>query len=214
MRTPTQTSRATLGQGGFTLIEIVVALTVFMIAVMGMTALQGASIHAAAKSRRQTAAVNIARYVITELKGEFASWDKDRNNTNFPTGRYPLLASVFSGNAVDQWIQYGDAVSDGDLRLDEFLGHNALAESNSGASRFCVNYRITSLENLGAGTPPESYSVWQIRVRVSWTKDSAFQTNDTPWNVCDPATVDTRIVIDASDDVVELTAMATRELAK
>ena len=214
MQIPTR--RRSADQGGFTLIEIVVALVVFMIAVMGMTALQSASIHAAAKSRRQTAAVNIARYVITELKGEFASWDKDQDTTTFPSGRYPLLASVFGDDAIDQWIQYGDEVGgdEGDFRFDEFLGHNALAESNSGASRFCVNYRVQPLENLGDSATPQSYSVWQLHVRVSWTMDAAFQTNDTPWNLCDPTTVNTRIVTDASDDVVELSAMATRELAK
>ena len=186
-----------------------------MVAVMGMTALQSASIHAAAKSRRQTAAVNIGRYVLTALKSEFASWDKGKD-TIFPSGRYPLLQSIIGNDAVDTWVQLGGEVGagDGDLRLDEFLGHNALAESNAGASRFCVNYRIAPLEDLGAETGYEEYSVWQIRVRVSWTMDSAFQTNNTPWTLCDPTTVETRILTDGSDDVVELSAMATRELAK
>jgi prepilin-type N-terminal cleavage/methylation domain-containing protein len=201
---------------GFTLIEIVIALIVFMIAVMGMTALQGASINAASKSRSQTAAVSIARFVITELKSEFAGWDKAQTLASFPSGQYPLLQSVFGNpRAVGEWIQYGDDVGNdkGDFRFDEFLGHSGL-ENNVGASRFCVNYLVASIEpGLGVVTD-DQYSVWQIRVRVSWTNEGAFQTNDTAWNVCDPTTVEKRIGDDASDEAVELTSMATRELSR
>jgi type II secretory pathway pseudopilin PulG len=201
---------------GFTLIEIFIALMVFMIAVMGMVALQGASINAASKSRSQTAAVSIARFVITALKSEFAGWDKAHSGTTFPENRYPLLGKIFGdGGGVDTWIQYGDELDEdkGDFRFDEFLGHNGLA-NNNGASRFCVNYRVAHLEDLGVITDNNKYSVWQIRVRVSWTNEGAFRTNGTAWNVCDPTTVETRILVDASDDAVELTSMATRELSR
>ncbi len=204
-------------EGGFTLIEIVIALVVFMIAVMGMTALQGASINAASKSRSHTAAISIARFVVTELKNEFAGWDKAQP-IGFPAGEYPLLQGIFGDpTAVGQWVQYGGDVSgDGDFRLDEFLGHNALGEKNSGASRFCVNYRVNPIERLEGIDPGayDQYSVWQLRVRVSWTNEGAFRTNNTAWNVCDPVTVEKRILTDESDDVVELTSMATRELSR
>lgn len=214
MQTPSE--RGERREDGFTLIEIVISLVVFMVAVMGMVALQGASINAAGKSRDQTAAVSIARYVSAELKSEFAGWDKDQETTSFPSDRYPLLRGVFGdGGGVDTWLRYGGSIGDdeGDFRLDEFLGHNALTEASSGASRFCVNYRVGPLEDLGAVTY-DQYSVWLIRVRVSWTKEGAFLTNDTKWNVCDPSTVETRILTDASDDAVELVAAATRELAR
>jgi prepilin-type N-terminal cleavage/methylation domain-containing protein len=205
-------------QSGFTLIEIVIALVVFMIAVMGMVSLQGASINAASKSRKQTAAVSIARFVITDLKSEFAGWDKAQAITTFPSGRYPLLQTIFGQpTAVDEWIQYGDNLGQGqgDFRFDEFLGHSGLA-NNAGASRFCVNYRVNPIEVPVWGDPfaYTEFSVWQIRVRVSWTNEGAFQTNGTAWDVCAPATVEQRILVDESDDAVELTSMATRELSR
>jgi hypothetical protein len=121
-----------------------------------------------------------------------------------------LLNTVFStAGLVDTWVQYGSDVGTG-FRLDEFLGHSGLTD-NGGASRFCVNYRIAPVENLGAGVDNSEYSVWLVRVRVSWTNDRAFPTT---WQLCDPTNVETRIVTDATDEAVELTAMAPRELAR
>ena len=222
MRLSIRTKRTRTNEDGFTLIEIVIALTVFMVAVMGMITLQGASINAATKARRHTAAVNIARYVITELKTEFAGWDKIQTSTNFPTGTYPLLSGIFSSSGAGQgaWARFGDNIDGtlGDFRLDEFLGHAQL-ENNDGASRFCVNYRVDPLEILPGDANPQGnsageHSVWQVRVRVSWTKEGAFGVNNTPWKLCDPTNVDQRIITDGSDDVVEILATATRELAR
>ena len=199
--------------GGFTLIEIIAALAVFMIGVMGMVALQGASIHAAVKSRQQTAAVGIARYMITQLKSEVASWNKAQN-TGFPTDTYPLLSGVFS-TAVNtgQWIQFGGSDGSGaELRLDDYLGHSGLGDGP--ASRFCVNYMISNLETFAGTVNPWDYTVWLVRVRVSWTKEGFFQEGGIDWNICDPSSVNNRIVTVGSDDVVELVSTATREFAK
>ena len=216
---PTKLSREE--EEGFTLIEIIISLVVFMVAVMGMVALQGASIHAASKSRRHTAAVSIARYINAELKSEFAGWDKTQTSADFPADTFPLLTSIFrnGGSGPGNWTQLGGSVTGaGDFRLDEFLGHNGLT-NNNGASRFCVNYRVDPLEILPGDQDTETAepwerSVWQVRVRVSWTKEGAFLTNGTTWNTCDPTTVETRILTDFSDDVVELLATASRELAR
>ncbi len=197
---------------GYTLIEIIAALAVFMIGVMGMTALQSVSISAAAKSRNQTAAVSIARFITAQLKTEFASWDRDKENTAEFPDNYPLLKTIFAeDSSAGTWIQYGEGTEGevGDFRVDEFLGHSAL-ESNTGPSKFCINYRVDSLENLGE-VEPSQYSVWQIRVRVSWTNEGAYAAD---WDKCDPTNVERRILTDASDTVVELTSIATREMAR
>lgn len=222
MRIRTRIKDAPSSEDGFTLLEIVIALVVFMIAVMGMVALQGASIHAATNSRRQTAAVNIARYVVTEFKNEFAGWDKLQVGTDFPSNGYPLLQSIFEGDTPvgpGVWVEFGAGI-DGDegFRLDEFLGHSKLEDengaANTGASRFCVNYMVQPLETFEGAPEPSEYSVWQVRVRVSWTKEGAFLTGNISWTVCDPTNVTARIETEGSDNVVELTAMATRELAR
>ncbi len=200
---------------GFTLIEIICAMAVFMIGVMGMVALQGVSIHAAAKGRQQTAAVAVARYFIAELKSEFAAWDT--GTVGFPNNPFPdefaLLDSAASGTNIttNTWIQFG-ADGSGGLRLDELLGHSQL--SDGGAARFCVGYMLTPLENHPDGTPLNEYSVWQIRVRVSWTKEGHYQAGNVNWNDCSIASVNARIVTVGSDDVIELVSTATREFAR
>jgi type II secretory pathway pseudopilin PulG len=206
-------SRTRRGGAGFTLVEIIAALAVFMIGVMGMVALQGVSIQAATKSRQQTAAVGISRYMITQLKNEFAAWQMSQP---LPGGNlYPLLSGVFtnSANNSGSWVQFGGAVaSGGDLRLDEFLGHSGLDDGS--ASRFCVNYWVSPLEvNLPEGTTAQDFTVWLVRVRVSWTKDGYFLTDNIDWDVCDADSVADRIAT-GSDDVVELVSTATREFAR
>ena len=203
---------------GFTLIEILAALTVFMIGVMGMVALQAVSIHAAGKGREQTAAVNIARYLIAELKTEFAAWGKAPGPT-FPTSDFPdefamLKAAASEDSIGGNWVVYGGTSgSDGSyLRLDELLGHSDL--SDGGAARYCVSYRVDPLEHYAAGTALDRFSVWQIRVRVSWTKSGYFQVGNIDWKDCSIDNVDTRIVDLGSDDVVELVSTATREFAR
>jgi hypothetical protein len=156
--------------------------------------------------------------VITQLKTEFASWDRAKENLNFPSGRYPMLSAVFvSEPQVGVWVQYGDSDEDGvSLRFDEYLGHSSLDSSD--AYRFCVNYRVDNLENpeLLSATENDYWdlSVWEIRVRVSWTREGFYHTNNTAWRDCSPTQVDTRILDDLSDDVVEMVSTATRELAR
>ena len=201
------------GSSGFTLIEIIAALVVFMIGVMGMVALQGASITATTKSREQTAAVGIARYMITQLKSEFANWD---SALALPSDAYPLLNTVFGDvDNIERWVQYGGEVaSGGDLRFDDLFGHSGL--SDGAAARFCVNYRVETLETFSDDVTATlaDYNVWLIRVRVSWTKDGYFQSGETNWNVCSPDDVESRILNDGSDDVVELVSTATREFTR
>lgn len=202
---------------GFTLIEILAAMAVFMIGVMGMVALQGVSIQAAVKGRQQTAAVNIARYLITELKSEFAAWGRAPNPT-FPSSSFPaqfaLLSAAASNNTLGgNWVVFGGPDADNNyLRVDELLGHSQLSDGS--AARFCVAYRVDTIENLPEGTSLDNYSVWEIRVRVSWTKDGYFQIGNTSWNDCSIASVNARIVAQGSDDVVELVSTATREFAR
>ena len=212
-RTKSNRERA---QGGFTLIEILAAMAVFMIGVMGMVALQGVSIHAAAKGRQQTAAVNIARYLVAELKSEFAAWGRAPGPT-FPSSSFPaqfaLLSAAASNNALGgDWIVFGDPNSEADLRVDELFGHSQLSDGS--AARFCVAYRVDTMEHFPEGTPLDSYSVWQIRVRVSWTKEGHFQAGNIDWDDCSIDNVNARILIHGSDDVVELVSTATREFAK
>jgi hypothetical protein len=191
------------------------AMIVFMISVLGLIAMQRASIGAAEKARQQTSANNIARYVTTQIKAEFANWQENTlapvSSQAFPLISAAITADALGNDSVNTWIQFGDDVGTG-LRLDEFLGHSALT-GNEGASRFCVNYRLTP---LAPTLPRGEQTVWRVRVRVTWTRsggDFFTPIGGTPWNVCTPIAIQARLGRSA-DDVVELVTMASREFAR
>ena len=85
-------------KNGFTILEVLVALIIFIIAVMGLGTLQRASIAGTDRGRQHTAAVNIARYFLNELKVEISNWppfDPGTANNCAPTtamsNNLPLL---------------------------------------------------------------------------------------------------------------------------
>ncbi len=190
------------------------SLVVFMVSVMGLVSLQRATIGAGDLARQQTAAVDISRFFLTEIKTEFGNWDASYTvPTSLSADQFPLIAAGSSGLvARDAWHPLGPTGST-TFRVDDFLGHSLLLDSDSKPannlfSRFCVNYMITQLET---GVNTENASVWQVRVRVSWTKNGFL--NNSAWTNCDPATVTARINTGNSDNAVELVSAATREVA-
>jgi Tfp pilus assembly protein PilV len=215
MSTPIRIKGCRRGRGGpgFTLIELMASLVVFMVTVMGLVAMQRASLGAADLARQQTAAVNIARFFMTQLKTEFANWPLDTNNTVPSGSQFKLIVGDDGGSDIliprDTWHLVGGDT----FRLDEFLGHSSLSEEgdNSAISRYCVNYMISQIENVN---PAEAAAVWLVRVRVSWTKDGFFNTSGSgAWSSCTSTAVNQRITTDLSDSVVELVGTATREIA-
>lgn len=204
---------------GFTLVELMASLVVFMISVLGLVSLQRATIGAGDFARQQTAAVNIARFFMTEIKTEFGNWDAAYTvPTTLPVAHFPLIAAGGSGLvARDTWQVLGPTGVN-NFRVDDFLGHSLLLDTdgnpaNNLFSRFCVNYMITQMED--ASINPQDASVWLVRVRVSWTKNGFLANN--AWENCTPGSVTDRINgtgnVQHSDNAVELVSAATREVA-
>ena len=71
-------------QAGFTLIEVIVAMAVFMITVLGLVAMQSASVSAARQGKTHTQAVNIARFFLTQLQNEVSVWAENPNEIGQP----------------------------------------------------------------------------------------------------------------------------------
>ena len=194
---------------GFTLIEVMFSLLIFIVSLMGIVALQHVATNGAAFGKRHTAAVNVASFVLTELQGEFAGWPphQDYPGLNLSTSHYPLIQAVLgsdqSTTLFSNWQQLGP---DG-FRTDEYLGHSSLA-NNDPASHFCINYMIAPLETAPAGAANrDDCKVWKIHVRVSWTKENQF---DDTWQSCDPDDILARINANR-DEAVVLMGAATRE---
>jgi Tfp pilus assembly protein PilV len=208
---------------GFTLIEVMFSLIIFMIALMGLVSLQRVSIEGAARGRQHTAAANVASFFFTQLKNEISCWGPNITRP-FPGDRFPMLTNAIGANATlnDIWYELnpGDSV-----RVDDLLGHSKLADGDT-SSRFCVNYRISCLEtprdatsnSIPCAQNMDRVTVWKVRVRVSWAQQGQFgnkdgDDNNIPWTSCDPNDVNYRVDQSRTDNAVELVGVATRELA-
>jgi len=184
---------------GFTLIEVIVALLVFMVAMLGLVALQRASVVGANMGREHTAAVDLGRFVMTWLENEAASWPL-ADTTPVPLATdLPLLNRGLSG--ADEW----QTLSTTDQRFDDYVEHSGTALYAGGvdSAQFCVHYRVLPLPD--GATDPLAYQVW---VRVTWPKWGQYRSGD--WNVCGSRLSAASTVIGAYQ-VIELTGVVTRE---
>jgi Tfp pilus assembly protein PilV len=201
------------GSSGFTIIEVMIALIVFMVAVLGLVSLQRASIAGTDRGRQHTAGVNIARYFLNELKVEISNWEEfgpgavpancapDTDITN----NLPLLANALEATCLGPWT----LLADGTTRVDEFLGHEDMTDNDSN-SQYCVHYRVVPFPPHSVANPGPEALVWQMQVRVAWAKPGQYA----DWQDCDPDKFATGGDRAKSTDIVELTGFATRELAQ
>ncbi len=208
---------------GFTLIEVIVSLIVFMTAVVGLVALQSASIAGAEQGRVHTAATNIARFFLAELKTEVSSWrpwmpgdaPDDCSGTDFTD--LPLLSQAFDDSCG--WGVWREIDSDIDtLRIDPFMGHSALAVTQPASPEaiFCVNYRIDPIPALEGGENILEKVLWQVSVRVAWPRAGQYGTTGgtSLWTNCSPAVFAAGGARQNVSNYVELVEIASREFAQ
>lgn len=198
---------------GFTIVEVMIALIVFMVAVMGLVSLQRASIAGTDRGRQHTAGVNIARYFLNELKVEISNWEESAPGQapancapeTEVSNNLPLLARALEATCLGPWT----LLSDSTTRVDEFLGHEDMTDNDSN-SQYCVHYRVAPFPPHSVKTPGPEALVWQVQVRVAWAKPGQYS----DWKDCDPDLFDEDGDRAKSTDIVELTGFATRELAQ
>jgi prepilin-type N-terminal cleavage/methylation domain-containing protein len=211
---------------GFTLIEVMIALVVFMVAVVGLVAMQRASIVGKTNGEFQTGAGSIAHFFLAQIRSEIESWALDEDdyvqttcdNIFSDMGEDELFfvrAGVCNNYTTKPWLIFDEANDATDFQIDKFLGHNELL-TGTDVARYCLNYRI---EPMGAPETPlvgelAETTVWKVRVRVSWTRDGSFPEN---WHNCTAAEVDFRLDGSSAgagtDFAVELVTLVTREFA-
>lgn len=193
-------------QEGFTLIEVMIALLVFMVALLGLVALQKASIAGNNKGREHTAAVNIAEMVMTWLENEAASWPLDGTP---PTGAdLPLVSQAIANPGVWNLLPDGESAVDPGFRLDAYGQHSERGfYSTTDTAQFCVHYMASPLG------PNQELLV--ARVRVTWPKWKQYAIEGGgSWDNCawpgysDPATFEDRLKY---SEIVELKQIVSRE---
>ena len=195
---------------GYTLIEVMIALVVFMVALLGLVALQKASVAGVNKGREHTAAVNIARFVMTEIQSEVASWPLTQSVAS--SEDLPMVALGLTTPGRWTALADGDVAAADDFRLDAYLEHSErdFYSSSQDTAPFCVHYMLTPLG--------PNQELIRARVRVVWPKwgyyvlegaASAGTWDDCAWpGYDDPNGLSDRVKY---SEVVELNAVLTRE---
>ncbi len=194
---------------GFTLIEVMISLLVFMVALMGLVALQRASIAGTNKGREQTAAINLARFTMTWIENEATSWPLSEPLP--PAADFPMLAQAMNNEGQWNLLADGSTAAPADFRLDAYLEHSYRDfYATQDTAPYCVHYMVR-----GVGPNDE---LLRIRVRVVWPKWKQYviEADESPgtWDNCawpgwnDPATLESRV---RYSEVVEMSGIATRE---
>jgi len=206
-------SQSRRDQDGFTLIEVMISMVVFMVALLGLVALQRASIAGTNKGREHTAAVNIARYVMTQLENEAAAWPLDQSDV--PSSDFPMMALGLSNPGNWNLLADGSGTVINEFRLDAYLEHSRRSfymGDNPDTAPFCVHYMVAPLtEELPA------QELFSARVRVTWPKWKQYVIEGESagvWYDCDPNVFGPDSALSDRlkySDVVELTGVVTRE---
>lgn len=156
---------------GFTLIEVMMALTVLFIGVMGVVAIERSTIASNVDARQVTTASNVARTWLERLQSDSVQWNhpstyqptSDIDQTVFlksyntgwflpvPTAATPSWAAAFDINGNDVTTSTQDIV-------------------------YCANIRLTPvyfdpLCQVGAACPATTPSLLRAEVRVYWSKN-------------------------------------------
>jgi type IV pilus assembly protein PilV len=163
-------------QEGFTLIEVMMALTILFIGVMGVVALERATIVSNVDARQVTTASNVARTWLERLQADAAQWNhpstfnpqSDLNNDtvylkNYNTGWFlpvstgttPYWSNGFDINGNDVTVAGTDII-------------------------YCANVRLTPVyldplcqlgpANPAPACPAATPSLLRAEVRVYWSK--------------------------------------------
>jgi type IV pilus assembly protein PilV len=129
-------------QGGFGLLELLIAITILAIGMLGITKLQMQSAFGNVSSRHNSAAVNLARSKMEELKRIGAY--------SIQGGAIPALADTDTTNDLDDW-------ADPDFTEGPF---NESASGSSGGQIFTRSWNVVH------DYPITGFKTF--RVRVSW----------------------------------------------
>jgi len=162
--------RRSRGEEGFTLIEVMISMLVFMVALLGLVAMQEASIEGAGRAREQTAAVNIARFVMAGIQNEVTGFTFE---SELPTTDQPLLDNAINDGNEGLWVNIPGT---GDIsRFDAYLEHNGRSfytTDGVDSAPYCAIYQAERFLD-GSDAPMEG--LFKVKVRVAWPRKGQYQ---------------------------------------
>jgi prepilin-type N-terminal cleavage/methylation domain-containing protein len=161
---------------GYTVIEVMIALTLLAIGTSGIIAMQKITAVANRDAKNLVIANQIARTWIERLRADAVQW-------NHPSPVSPdsdLADTKWLNNVTGNWFRPADAYPMGSPSADAF--GNDLPDTKVADGLFCTNIRLTWLY----GTPPQPppYLI-RAEVRVYWLRDGGGGVIEAGKPICD-----------------------------
>jgi prepilin-type N-terminal cleavage/methylation domain-containing protein len=163
---------------GYTVIEVMIALTLLAIGTSGIIAMQKVTAVANRDAKNLVIANEVARTWIERLRADAARWNHPSPiNSTSDLGDTRWLATV-DGN----WFRPVDDPL-GSPTADAF--GNDVTDANLARGIFCTNVRLSWLYGPPPGTPPP-YLI-RAEVRVYWLRDGSGGVIEANKAICDPS---------------------------
>ena len=159
---PFRTTRLRARGGGYTLVELMMALALFAVAVLGIISMQKVTVASNAHAKNVAIAQRIAQAWAGQLEMDGSAW---RSATVFGAG-WLNNANAWQRPAYIGGRSFGGAF--------DALG-NAVADANLSQARFCTHLRMTWLypDTMGRG----GNAMLRAEIRVFWLRDSQAPVN-------------------------------------
>ncbi len=149
--------RSRARRAGYTLVELMMALALFAVAVLGIISMQKVTVASNAHAKNVAMAQRIAQAWAGQLEMDGSAW---------------RTGSVFAGgwlNFANAWQRPAYLGARGFGGAFDALG-NALPDANASQARFCTHVRMTWLypDTMGVG----GNGMLRAEIRVFWLRDS------------------------------------------
>jgi prepilin-type N-terminal cleavage/methylation domain-containing protein len=156
---------------GYTVIEVLMAMTVLAIGGAGVITMQKTSVASNVEARKADIANSIGRMWIERLRQDAMGWttpNATNSSTNFANTTY-LNGNVGSSPLAPAWFVPATAVSPGDGTTTMSAGFDILSRDQPLGSiadaSFCVNIALTWLDSTGVSPGGDMI---RADVRVLW----------------------------------------------
>ena len=179
---------------GFTMIEVMMSITILAIGATGVIAMQKAAIQGNQDARNMDEANAIARQWMDRVKRDASLWTPSDTGALTNIAAATLLDENIKGTWYLPKARLNAAASQNDV---ESAGFDPLARDlpattaqtegvamGSTGLKYCTNLRVTPLAT--------DSSLWRVEVRVFWASQLLKQQDDSFCNQVPPAALDTQ----------------------
>lgn len=160
-------------RAGYTLVEVMVALSLLGIGVTGILSMENAAILANRRAQEMTLATNIARRWQERLREDALMWNAPSNRTTISdlgtdtTYLCQLVGCAGGSASANQWLVPAPPAASTESAAHDAFGNEVALGST--AARYCVNVRYNWLRADAAARQ----GMIRTEVRVWWYREGA-----------------------------------------